>query len=85
MAPGPTGRVGAWPIERLEMKDILSFGPESPPVELGPLNVVIGPNASGKSNLIRALQLLSRVPVDEYLATPDGSHPDDWIHRGRHP
>ena len=76
---------GSVAIERVELKDILSFGPESPPIELGPLNVLIGPNASGKSNLIRALQLLSRVPVDESLATPDGSHPDDWIHRGRHP
>ena len=71
-------------IERLELKDILSFGPESPPIELGPLNVLIGPNASGKSNLIRALHLLSRVPNGEPLATPDGSHPDDWIRRGRH-
>ena len=79
-APG-----GSVAIERLELEDILSFGPESPPVELGPLNVLIGPNASGKSNLIRVLQLLSQVPTDKSLATPDGSHPDDWIHRGRHP
>lgn len=82
--PGePAG--GTVAIERLELRDILSFGPESPPIMLGPLNVLIGPNASGKSNLIRVLQLLSRVPVEESLATPDGSHPDDWIRRGRHP
>ena len=81
-ADGTRGRVA---IERLELTDILSFGPESPPIELGPLNVVIGPNASGKSNLIRALRLLAQVPADEYLATPDGSNPDDWIRRGVHP
>lgn len=71
-------------IERVELKDILSFGPESPPVELGPLNVLIGPNASGKSNLIRALHLLSGVPKRELLWAPDGSPSDDWIRRGRH-
>ena len=82
--PGETAG-GTVAIERLELRDILSFGPESPSIVLGPLNVLIGPNASGKSNLIRVLQLLSRVPVEESLATPDGSHPDDWIRRGRHP
>lgn len=71
-------------IERLELKDILSFGPESPPIDLGPLNVLIGSNASGKSNLIRALHLLAQVPTRATLATPDGSLPDDWIRRGRH-
>ena len=83
-APGETAG-GPVAIERLELRDILSFGPESPAIELRPLNVLIGPNASGKSNLIRALQLLSRVPAEESLATPDGSHPDDWIRQGRHP
>jgi recombinational DNA repair ATPase RecF len=29
----------------------LSFGPDSPLVDFGDLNVIIGPNASGKSNL----------------------------------
>ncbi len=71
-------------IGRLELKDILSFGPDSPPVELAPLNVVIGPNASGKSNLIRVLHLLSGVPKGEFLCAPDGSLSDDWIRRGQH-
>ena len=71
-------------IERLELKDILSFGPDSPPVELGPLNVMIGPNASGKSNLIRVLHLLSGLPTGELLRVPDGSLSDDWIRRGKH-
>ena len=71
-------------IERLELKDILSFGPDSPPVELGPLNVMIGPNASGKSNLIRVLHLLSGVPKGKLLMVPDGSLSDDWIRRGKH-
>ncbi len=71
-------------IARLDLKDILSFGPDSPPIELGPLNVLIGPNASGKSNLIRALHLLSRVPKEKLLSPPDRSLSDDWIRRGRH-
>lgn len=35
-------------IESLEIADILSFGPDSPPIDLGQLNVFIGPNASVK-------------------------------------
>lgn len=37
-------------IQRLTLKKILSFNEAT--VELGPLNVLIGPNAVGKSNLI---------------------------------
>lgn len=35
-----------------------SFGPESDAVELRQLNVLIGANTSGKSNLIDALDVL---------------------------
>jgi len=43
-------------IRRLTLKNILSFKETS--VTLGPLNVLIGPNAVGKSNLIEAISLL---------------------------
>jgi AAA15 family ATPase/GTPase len=45
-------------IQTLRIQNFLSFGPESEAVDLQPLNVLIGPNASGKSNLIEALGLL---------------------------
>ena len=43
-------------IKRLRLKKILSFNDST--VELGPLNILIGPNAVGKSNLIEAISLL---------------------------
>ena len=44
-------------IRTLRLKDFLSYGGEGEEVELKPLNVLIGPNASGKSNLIEAIGL----------------------------
>ncbi len=38
-------------ISRLELENLLSF--KHLDLELRPLNVLVGPNASGKSNLIR--------------------------------
>jgi len=51
-------------LKSLTLKNILSFGPDTPPLELGPLNVFIGPNASGKSNVIDALSILRATPRD---------------------
>ena len=45
-------------IQRIKLKNILSFGPDAPELELKPLNVLIGPNGSGKSNLIEVIGLL---------------------------
>ncbi len=51
-------------IERLDVEGFTSIVEAS--VELGPLNVLVGANGTGKSNLIRALELLGRI-VDEDL------------------
>jgi predicted ATPase len=47
-------------IKRLALKKILSFNDAE--IELGQLNVLIGPNAVGKSNLIEVLGLLQEAP-----------------------
>jgi predicted ATPase len=47
-------------LKRLTLKNILSFKDSS--IEFGPLNVLIGPNAVGKSNLIEAISLLRAAP-----------------------
>jgi predicted ATPase len=49
------------PINRLTLKKILSF--VNTTVELEQLNVLIGPNAVGKSNLIEAISLLQAAPT----------------------
>ena len=45
---------------RIKPDNLLSFGPETAPLELENLNVLIGPNGAGKSNLIDALSLIAR-------------------------
>ena len=72
-------------IEQLHLTNLLSFGPDSPELPLRPLNVLIGPNASGKSNLIEAISLLQSAPGK--LASPvrDGGGIREWLWKGAHP
>ena len=42
-------------LNSLHLKGFLSFGPDSEPVKLTGLNVLIGPNGVGKSNFIEAV------------------------------
>ena len=51
-------------IQTIRLDSILSYGPGAAELSLEPLNVLIGPNASGKSNLIEALSLLAAAPGD---------------------
>jgi predicted ATPase len=48
----------------LHIQNLLSFGDESPQIELGDLNVLIGSNCSGKSNLTEIIGLLRSTPKD---------------------
>ncbi len=59
---------GAVPISRLRVKNFRSLADID--VELGSLSVLIGPNGSGKTNILRALSFLSdiaRFDVEETL------------------
>jgi predicted ATPase len=69
-------------LERIKLKNLLSFGPKGVDLELRKLNVLIGPNGSGKSNLIEAISLLQAMPRD--LAQPfrEGGGIHDWLWRG---
>src|SRR6202167_2223147 len=71
------------PIKRLTLKKILSFNDTT--VELGPLNVLIGPNAVGKSNLIEAISLLQAAPtgIEGQILRGGGARP--WLWLGREP
>lgn len=50
-------------IHSLRLKNFLSYGSDAEPIILQPLNVLIGPNASGKSNLIEAIDLLGHTHI----------------------
>lgn len=51
-------------------------------LDLQPLNVLIGPNASGKSNLIDALTVLASTPRDLWTSFRSGGSFEDWIWKG---
>src|ERR1017187_8690683 len=51
-------------LRTIKLRNILSFGPDTPELELQSLNVLIGPNGAGKSNLIEAIGLLQSAPTN---------------------
>ena len=69
-------------LNNLHLKGFLSFGPESEPVGLTHLNVLIGPNGVGKSNFIEAVELLHATPADFSEAIRIGGLPNDWVWHG---
>ncbi|HXP83443.1 MAG TPA: AAA family ATPase [Bryobacteraceae bacterium] len=66
-------------LGKIKLENILSF--KDAELELRPLNVLIGANASGKSNLIRALGLVKSLPRDMQKEISDGGGPAAWINR----
>ena len=72
-------------IHRLKLKNLLSFGPEGIDLELEPLNVLIGPNASGKSNFIEAISLLQATPDDLAMPFREGGGIEEWLWKGVEP
>ena len=63
-------------------RNILSFGPETEPIELRPLNLLIGPNASGKSNLIETIALMRATASDPRAVIRSGGGVGEWLWKG---
>jgi predicted ATPase len=72
-------------LQKLHLKSFLSFGPDSAPAELTPLNVLIGPNAVGKSNFIEAIELLRAAPTDFSEQIRLGGSAGEWLWKGATP
>ena len=72
-------------MQSITPRGLLSFGPDTPPLELRPLNVLIGPNASGKSNLIDLLRLVRSLPSDMQAPIRGGGGAGGWIWKGSAP
>ena len=69
-------------IESLRVQNLFSFGEKGADVELGPLNILIGPNASGKSNLIETIGLLKGLPNDFAEAVAGAGGVSDCLWKG---
>ena len=66
-------------IQTIRPRGLLSFGPQTPPVHLERLNVLIGPNSSGKSNLFDVFRLIRSIPVDLQETVRRSGGPRGWL------
>jgi AAA15 family ATPase/GTPase len=57
-------------IHSIKLDNLLSFASGSPSLELKNLNVLIGTNGSGKSNLIESIPVLSGNTEKKRESTP---------------
>ena len=69
-------------ISSLTVQNILSFGAVPTTLDLRALNVLIGANGSGKSNLIEVLGLLQNAPDKLATAISNGGGIDEWLWKG---
>ena len=69
-------------IHSLQLQNFLSYGSEGEKIELQPLNVLIGSNASGKSNLIEAIGVLKATPTDLVAPIRQGGGISDFLWKG---
>ena len=76
-----TGHPNRPVLREIAAKNLLSFGPEGLRLELKPLNVLIGANGSGKSNLFEVLGLLKAAPTDLPGPIRSGGGIRNWLWR----
>lgn len=68
-------------FQALAVENLLSYGSLTL-VNLEPLNVLIGPNASGKSNLVEAFGLLRAAADDLTAPIREGGGVQEWLWKG---
>ena len=70
-------------IKSIRLRNFLSYGSKGEENTLSPLNVLIGQNASGKSNLIEAFSLLRSAPKDLAGTLRQGGGIREWLWKGK--
>lgn len=69
-------------FHRLKIVGLLSFGPAGVDLPMGPLNVLIGPNGSGKTNFLEVIALFRACANGlDPVFTADGI--GEWLWKGR--
>jgi len=69
-------------ISKLKLRNLLSYDDDGVSLPLRNLNIVVGVNGSGKSNLIEAISLLSASPKELVDVVRDGGGIGDWLWKG---
>lgn len=68
-------------FKSIKLRNILSFGEEQS-LELGSLNILIGANASGKSNFLEVLRILKAIPLDLAGFLREGGGVNEYLWKG---
>ncbi len=71
------------PLKSIKLQNILSFGPDGMELDLKPLNVLIGPNAAGKSNFLQAMALVRSLPSDPHALFKETGGVREWLWKGK--
>ena len=69
-------------FHRLKLSGLLSFGPDGIDLPMERLNVLIGPNGVGKSNLLEAVSLLQAAPRGITEPISRGGGVREWAWKG---
>jgi len=69
-------------LKTIKLTNLLSFGATTEISFNKGLNVLIGANGSGKSNLIEAISLLQAMPKDLTKVIRDGGGIEEWLWKG---
>lgn len=69
-------------IHKIKLQNFLSYGSDGEEIELQPLNVLIGANTSGKSNLIEAIGILKATPTDLPAPFRQGGGVSEFLWKG---
>ncbi len=70
-------------IHKLKLQNFLSYGSIEEEIELQPLNVLIGANGSGKSNLIEAFGILKATPTNLLVPIRKGGGVSEFLWKGK--
>ena len=66
-------------LRHIALRNVLSFGAERQELPLQRLNVLIGPNSSGKSNVIEILGLVKQLRSGFWRSLLDAGGPAEWL------
>ena len=69
-------------LKAIKLTNFLSYGDHSETIRLERLNVIIGANGSGKSNLLEAIEFIKSAPKDLIAPIRDGGGVRDWLWKG---
>ncbi|CAG0989205.1 hypothetical protein METP2_02470 [Methanosarcinales archaeon] len=70
-------------LQKIKLTNFLSFGPETTSIDLQSLNIIIGINGVGKSNLIEAVALIQATPRDIGAVVRKGGGASEYIWKGK--